>query len=127
MAFEWVSKIKKYLPASKSTSPADMDVYPPPPSSRQDASPAPPSQFELWMRTARGGISVAMLAVGGLLAGFTELIGIWAILGYALLASAPIVFFLHRIEQRLMELRNSDARGFAAGKSASRSGASKYD
>ncbi|MFO0945975.1 MAG: hypothetical protein U1D30_08520 [Planctomycetota bacterium] len=126
MAFEWVSKIKKYLPTSKSTTVADADAYLPPPPSRSEST-VPPSPFDLWMRTARGGIPVAMLIVGGMLAGFTELIGIWAILGYGLIAAAPIVFFLHRIELRLTELRNPESRGYSGSKSSSRSGGSKYD
>lgn len=66
---------------------------------------APGESAPRWVDSFLQPAPVAMLVVGALLAAFTELIGPWAILGYLLLAVAPILYWLQRIESRLVELR----------------------
>lgn len=126
MAFEWVGKLRKYLPARGDFGSAtDNGAYGAPPTGDPTA---PPSQLQAWLKVVRGGVPVAMMVVGILLSAFTELVGLWALLGYALLAAAPIVYFLVRVEQRLIELRETVARS-GMGRSertGSRSG-SRYD
>jgi hypothetical protein len=48
-------------------------------------------------------VPAAMLTSGALLTAFAELIGVWGLLGFALLAAAPVVFWLQRVERRLVE------------------------
>jgi hypothetical protein len=68
--------------------------------------PAPvviPSFFE----TAYKMLPHVVLAVGTLLTVLAERIGNWAVLGFLLFASAPILFVLQRIERRLQELNET--------------------
>lgn len=62
--------------------------------------PAGRGFFNFWEMIVPG-FPLGMLAIGVLLSACTELIGIYAILGYLLIATAPIVYILNRIERRI--------------------------
>lgn len=48
-------------------------------------------------------VPTTMLTCGALLTAFAELIGVWGVLGFLLLAASPVVFWLQRVERRLGE------------------------
>lgn len=64
--------------------------------------PAPP-HAPTWHDTILGGLPLGMLISGLLITACSQLIGVWAILGYLLLVASPIVYQLNRIEKRLVE------------------------
>ena len=57
-----------------------------------------------WAQIVEVGVPTSMLVVGGLLAGFAELIGVWALFGFVLVAASPIVYWQQRIEKQLKEM-----------------------
>jgi hypothetical protein len=129
MAYEWLDKIREYLPANKREGAYEEIATTAGSTQGANGTASAVSQWESWMRVARNGIPVAMLIVGGILALFTELIGVWAIFGYVLVAGAPVVYLLLRIEQRLIEVRDGIQRlSSISAKNVSRSSSfSKYD
>lgn len=102
MAFEWATKLKnKIVEAASSrsatkqgttpTSSYTIDAYQPPP------TPPTPS----WWDTLIDAWPAFMLVAGLLIAACTQLIGIWAILGYLLIVTSPVVHLLRKIERSL--------------------------
>lgn len=63
-----------------------------------------PTPAPTWSDSALDGVPMAMVIVGLVLAACTELIRVWAILGYLLIVVAPVVYWLRRIEKRLIDL-----------------------
>lgn len=93
---DWWEKIKPLIPnREEATTQARRTNYDLP-----AEKPPEPTWIDNFVRPA----PIAMLVVGGLLTIFTELIGPWAFLGYLLLATAPLVFWLQQIEKRLAEI-----------------------
>ena len=58
-----------------------------------------------WRAIAESGLPIGMLVLGVVLAAFAELIGVWAILGFILIGSAPILLWQQRIERQLIALQ----------------------
>ncbi len=102
----WLNKVRELLPARLKQSIGAIEAT----DDRAEDDLAPsgtasgPPASESWASIFRRAIPLAMLILGGLIAACTELVGLWAILGYLLLASAPIVYLLQRIEATLMEI-----------------------
>ena len=126
MANDWIDKLRKFLPATKPEDPFEESS-----GTIQRTSTATPvaSPWDAWAQLLRAGTPIFMISVGTILAIFTELVGIWAILGYALITAAPIVYLLIRIEQRLVEVRDGLQRLPSSNpKAVSRSSSfNKYD
>ncbi|MGL4464499.1 MAG: hypothetical protein ACRDD1_17425 [Planctomycetia bacterium] len=107
MAIDWLKNTAKQLVDQIGKTPATVDVEPEPPPPANLPPPAKPNaaqQLDAFSTLFRTAVPLSMLLCGALLSGCTELIGPWAALGYALLALAPVVYWLQRIEQRLAEL-----------------------
>ena len=109
MAWKWVRDARNLLPGGKKSPPEeeekDDDEAP------VAAAPAPPtSWWSLVRQVFFSSIPLGMLIIGALLTAFAELIGLWAVLGYLLLSSAPVVYWLQRIEQRLDRLAAKRAK-----------------
>ena len=70
-------------------------------------APAPISEDKTWRESLLRALPLAMLILGALLSSCGELIGSWVLLGYLLLVATPIVFWLGRLDQRLVEMIKS--------------------
>ena len=55
-------------------------------------------------------LPVVLLGVGGTMTLFAAQLGNWALLGFMLLAAAPVVYQLQRVERRLKELLDLQKR-----------------
>lgn len=102
----WFDQLKdRVFGGAKPLPPPGDEAPPPPPVSRVPeksvaiAKPAPTLTSALW----RLGPYV-VLGVGLAMTIFAERLGNWCLLGFLLLASAPILFALRRIEDLLREL-----------------------
>lgn len=62
------------------------------------------SEDRRYRRIAEMFVPITMLVAGGLLAGFAQLIGSWAFLGFVLIPAAPIVYWLQRVERQLGDI-----------------------
>lgn len=62
------------------------------------------SEDRRYRQIAETFVPITMLVAGGLLAGFAQLIGSWAFLGFVLIPAAPIVYWLQRVERQLSEI-----------------------
>lgn len=102
MAFAWAGKLKDKLvdmaskrqPAKTPNGPTaayTIDASLPP------ATPPAPN----WRDTLVDAWPIFMLVCGILISACTQLIGVWAILGYLLVVTAPIVHLLRKIEMHL--------------------------
>lgn len=102
MAFEWATKLKNKVvelttkknaakTGSSPTSSYTIDAYQP--------TPTPP--MPTWRETLVDAWPIFMLVAGVLISACTQLIGVWAILGYLLIVTAPIVHLLRKIERHL--------------------------
>ena len=106
MAFRWVQRVRGLLPGAKGAS-ADgesSDVDEPARADPDEPTQPTTSWWELVQQLVLAGIPLAMLVVGLLLTACSELIGLWALLGFALLVASPVVYWLYRIERRLAKL-----------------------
>jgi hypothetical protein len=97
---EWLDRLKQLVkPASKANAaeyerPEELDRP-------QTSTPPAPQAF---MDVLVALLPAALLGAGLLMTIFAERLKTWAVLGYLLLAAAPVTYFLHRIERRLAEL-----------------------
>lgn len=117
MAFKWVSKIRGLLPGQQHDGVDDTELAPgddllagttqvsvqpgkaePKPEARPQAEPPP------WMTMVVNQTPSIMFVIGILLTVCAQLIQVWAFLGFLLVAGAPIVYWLRRIETRVCEL-----------------------
>lgn len=99
---KFVEQIRSALPAQRGGGSSAGSKAGAPREPRESRATAP--ETRTWIESFVRPAPLAMLVVGGILASFTELIGPWAFLGYLLLATAPLVYLLQRIERRLVEL-----------------------
>ena len=67
--------------------------------------PKPPTP-RTWGQIIIDSLPIAVLVIGGILTACSELIQLWAILGYMMLVSAPILHLLMRIDRNLKELNH---------------------
>ncbi len=76
------------------------------PAVEDSAAPEPPAAPETpnFLATVAKLAPAVLLGIGGTLTLFAAQIGNWAALGFMLLAAAPIVYQLQRLERRLQEL-----------------------
>jgi hypothetical protein len=57
-----------------------------------------------WKTIVETGVPMGMLVIGSLLTVFAELIGVWGVLGFLLVAASPIVYWMQRLERRMREM-----------------------
>lgn len=102
MAFQWLNKLRdRVLEATR----PPVETGPPVPGTVEGRSEPPGPQATTWLQMLAAAIPLFMFVIGILLAAFTELVRLWAILGYLLIVTAPIVYWLRRIDARLVELQ----------------------
>lgn len=107
----WYDKIRAMMPkrTSPSGSVTEIDIDP----GIGDSGVLPqanPDRMQQWSRATLEGLPTGMFILGLLLTICSQLIGLWAMLGYLLLVMAPIVYWLGRIEKRLAELIETNKR-----------------
>ena len=98
---EWLDRLKQLIKPAATASSGDLerpDELDRPPTA---TAPAPSPTF---IDTLLALVPVALLGAGLLMTVFAERLKTWAVLGYLLLAAAPVTYFLQRIERRLAEL-----------------------
>jgi hypothetical protein len=57
-----------------------------------------------WNHIIELGVPASMLVIGLLLTCLSELIGLWGLLGFLLLVTSPVVYWLQRIERKMAEV-----------------------
>jgi hypothetical protein len=105
----WITKLRNKVLGGKSDS---IGNGAPPPSEalREQATPAekpappPPAATPKFADTLVALTPISVFGVGLLLTVFAERLGNWAVLGFLLVAGSPLLYFLRRIELRIVEL-----------------------
>ena len=108
MAFKWVQRVKGWVagdtPEGTATDSQEGAPTTPPPAAESTDS----SRLDGVLRC----LPLFMLLAGAGISACGELLGLWALLGYLLLVTSPVVYWLSRIEQRLakvLELQRKSA------------------
>lgn len=101
MAFEWASKLKNKFVEMASQRGAAKTGAAQPSTYTIDAYAPPPPTTPSWRDALVDAWPAFMFVAGLLISACTQLIGVWAILGYLLVATAPIVYLLRKIERHL--------------------------
>ncbi len=63
-----------------------------------------------WAQIIELGLPASMLVIGLLLTALAELVELWGILGFVLLAASPVVYWLQRVERKLGEVADEIRR-----------------
>ena len=98
----WLDRLKDAARSVLPTPPAPAPAADAPEALGDDAPDAP--ETANFLNTVAGLAPLVLLGVGLALTAFAPLVGNWAVLGFLLLASAPVVYQLRRVERRLKEL-----------------------
>ena len=57
-----------------------------------------------WRQIIELGVPTGMLVIGALLTACAQLIGVWGLLGFLLMAVSPVVYWQQRVERQLREM-----------------------
>ena len=63
-----------------------------------------------WAHIIELGLPASMLVIGLLLTVLAQLVELWGILGFVLLAASPVVYWLQRVERKLGEVADEIRR-----------------
>jgi hypothetical protein len=103
---EIFSTVKQLLPRRSADEASGVNTGPAPITENEAKviEQAKQTEKSRWSQIIELGVPTTMLVVGGLLTALAELIGLWGVLGYLLLVTSPVVFWLQRLEKKMAEV-----------------------